>query len=330
MKFEKKVISKIVLLSVVIVVIVMPIMPTLAAEWKPQKTIHLIVPDAPGTPYDGEARIISNELAKLFGTPVVVDNIAGGGMLRGTTAAYRAKPDGYTIAFFSSMALIINQLFQDATYDLTKFVFLGQCTNTALIPTPITTTVGKGLDTWEDVLKLNRPFRWGTVGKGTVSYVSQKAISHAFKFKDPVFITTYSGPEVLPAVVRGECDGAGLPWDLAEPFIKTGQVKVVLSLGKTRIKDFPDVPSVGDLGHPELEKFITNYHIAVAPPGVPKNIETALSNAVYKVVTSDVMKEYQTRAVAKGAVYEALAGDVTRTNVMACLDLINSLTPYLK
>jgi tripartite-type tricarboxylate transporter receptor subunit TctC len=130
--------------------------------------------------------------------------------------------------------------------------------------------------------------------------------------------------------VRGECDGAGLPWDLAEPYIKTREVKLVLAVGKTRFKDYPDVPCVADLGHPELEKVVTNYHIAVGPPGLPKNIETVLSNALYKVVTSDTMKEYQTRAVSRGAVYEALTGDVTRTNVMGCLDLIKSLAPYLK
>ena len=63
---------------------------------------------------------------------------------------------------------------------------------------------------------------------------------------------------------------------------------------------------------------------------VPKNIENVFSNAIYKIMTGEVMKEYQTRAVSKGGVYEPASGEVTHNNVVGCLELIKSMAPYLK
>jgi tripartite-type tricarboxylate transporter receptor subunit TctC len=300
-----------------------------AADWKPQKPIRLIATDSPGSPYDSEARIIANEMAKMFNRPVIVDNVVGGGMMMGAITTYRAKPDGYTIAMTSSIALIINQIFQEAKYDLNRFAYLGQVANSARVPNSVVATAGKGIDTWESILKLDRPFRWGTIGKGTITYVSAKAISQVFGFKDPVFITTYTGGDLLLAVVRGECDGTCFLWDLVEPFIKSGDLKLVLTGGNKRFQNY-DVPCVGELGHPELDKVTTNYRVIIGPPDLPRNIYNVLSNAVFKATTSDTMKEYHMRAVAKGAYYEPAPGDVTRENVMGCLEVVRSMAPYLK
>jgi tripartite-type tricarboxylate transporter receptor subunit TctC len=289
-----------------------------------------IVTDSPGTPYDGEGRIISSEMTKTFNRPVIVENLVGGGMMMGAMATYRAKPDGYTLAFTSSTSLIMNQLFNEAKYDLTKFTYLGQCTNNSLLPLPVITTSGKGLDTWESLSKLDRPFRWGTVGKGTVTYTAAKALSHVLDLKNPVYISTYSGTELVPAVARGEVDGAVFVMALAEQFIKAGDVKLILFTGNKRVKDYPDVRSFADIGHTELTKLLANYHIVIGPPDLPENISSVLSDAVFKAASTESMKGYQKRAVNKGIGYEAATGDQTRANVMDCLEIIQEMASVIK
>lgn len=326
----KRTIGVIFSLSILIIALCLTATLATAADWEPKKSIRFIVTDSPGTPYDGEGRIMASELTKTFDRPVIVENLVGGGMMMGAMAVYRAKPDGYTLGFTSSTSLIMNQQFNDAKYDLTKFTYLGQCTNNSLLPLPVITTAGKGLDSWESIAKLDRPFRWGTVGKGTVTYTAAKALSNVLGLKDPVYISTYGGTELVPAVARGEVDGAVFVMALAEQFIKAGDVKLVLFTGNKRVKGYPDVRSFADIGHTELTQLLANYHIVIGPPGLPDNISSVLSDAVFKASSSESMKGYQKRAVNRGIGYEAANGEQTRTNVMGCLDIIQEMSSVIE
>ena len=69
------------------------------AQAYPAKPIRLIVPSAAGGSPDISARYFSNDLTKLLGQQVVVDNRPGAANLLGFAAVARATPDGYTIGY---------------------------------------------------------------------------------------------------------------------------------------------------------------------------------------------------------------------------------------
>ena len=56
-----------------------------------------MVPAAPGSTTDMLARLVADQLARKWGKPTVVENIAGGGMNIGATAVARAAPDGHML-----------------------------------------------------------------------------------------------------------------------------------------------------------------------------------------------------------------------------------------
>ena len=69
----------------------------LAQSSYPAKSIKFIVPYAPGGGTDTFARLTAQELSKVIGQNVVVDNVTGAaGMVAGSQVA-RSAPDGYTI-----------------------------------------------------------------------------------------------------------------------------------------------------------------------------------------------------------------------------------------
>src|SRR3954468_14483445 len=66
------------------------------AQNYPAKSVRILVGFAPGGSTDLTARIFAQELNKLWGTQVVVDNRPGAsGLIAGEMTA-KAPPDGYT------------------------------------------------------------------------------------------------------------------------------------------------------------------------------------------------------------------------------------------
>jgi tripartite-type tricarboxylate transporter receptor subunit TctC len=68
-----------------------------AQSWRPPGQARIIVPAAAGGTTDIMARLLAQYLQTRWGTPVVVENRAGGGGTIGTLEMVRARPDGTTL-----------------------------------------------------------------------------------------------------------------------------------------------------------------------------------------------------------------------------------------
>ena len=66
------------------------------AQAYPNRPIRVIVPQPPGGGFDLVARTLAEPLSRVMGTPVVVENRPGAGMLVGTEAVAKSEADGYT------------------------------------------------------------------------------------------------------------------------------------------------------------------------------------------------------------------------------------------
>jgi tripartite-type tricarboxylate transporter receptor subunit TctC len=67
------------------------------AQSYPVRPITMIVPFAAGGPVDVMSRLVTDRMSQSLGQQVIVENVAGGGGVIGTTRTKRAAPDGYTI-----------------------------------------------------------------------------------------------------------------------------------------------------------------------------------------------------------------------------------------
>ena len=65
-------------------------LPVTAQEY-PSRTVHFIVPQAPGGGTDTFARAIGQKLSERWGQPVVIENRAGAGGVVGTTLSPRRR-----------------------------------------------------------------------------------------------------------------------------------------------------------------------------------------------------------------------------------------------
>lgn len=86
----------------------------------PVRPIRFVVPYPPGGFTDILARIISQNLTKRLGQPVVVDNRGGGGSTIGTGIVAKAAPDGYTLLLVAPDLAINESLYDKLPYNATR------------------------------------------------------------------------------------------------------------------------------------------------------------------------------------------------------------------
>ena len=74
---------------------------------------------AGGTP-DILARLLSDNISKRLGQPLIVENRAGAGGNIGAQAVARAAPDGQTLLMCAFGCTVAPSLYQPAPYDIVK------------------------------------------------------------------------------------------------------------------------------------------------------------------------------------------------------------------
>src|SRR5665213_4416912 len=84
-------------------------MPPAAAQAFPTRTVHFIVPQAPGGATDVFARIVAQKLAEAWGQAVVVENKAGAAGVVGTDAVAKSPADGYSLLVTYAGSQAVNQ-----------------------------------------------------------------------------------------------------------------------------------------------------------------------------------------------------------------------------
>ena len=85
----------------------------------PDRTVHMVVPVAAGGPTDANARIVAEQLSKIWGQQVVVDNKAGASTNIGNSFVAHSNPDGYTLLFGTSSLASNGALYRSLDYSRT-------------------------------------------------------------------------------------------------------------------------------------------------------------------------------------------------------------------
>jgi tripartite-type tricarboxylate transporter receptor subunit TctC len=176
------------------------------------KTIRVIQGAAAGGALDVRVRAVIPFLEKYIpGNPNVITEYmpgAGGGKVAGYIYN-AAKPDGLTIGEAGS-GFVSNAVLgqSEVTYDIDKFVYIGSADTSAHYI--FFTRKQAGLTSLEK-LRSHSGLRIGGQTVGQSPYLRARFFAYLIGFKEPRFVTGYSGPEVDLAMQRGEIDARNNP-----------------------------------------------------------------------------------------------------------------------
>ena len=263
--------------------------PSLARAAWPDRAIRLVVPSAAGGAPDVICRIVANELTKLLGQPIVIDNKPGASGNIGMQEVFRAVPDGYTLGYGNVGTLAINKsLFAKLPYEPEKLVpvaLLGYVQNALVVRSDL------GVSNIKELIAMakSKPGKlvMASAGNGTTGHLGGelfKSMTGTFMIHVP-----YRGsPQAIQDLMGGQVDLMFDNLSSIAPHIKSGRVKVLGVSGRARSPLFPDISTIGQVV-PSYET--SAWGGIVAPPGTPAGIALRINADINKVLGSPAAAE---------------------------------------
>lgn len=252
----------------------------------PSRQLQLIVPFPAGGPSDIVARLYAQQLSKLAGQPVVVENMAGAAGIIGTQNAVRAEPNGYTILFSTASTSVINAVIQKKlTYNFQNdFSMIG-----LIADAPHLLVVGPSVpvNSIAELITLAKkePGKLSYSSAGTGSIVQMGAELFRTKTGIELMHVPYKGgAPATQAVLSGEVTLNVNDLSTFQAQIKEGKLKPLAVAHTTRLKPLPNVPTFTELGMPEIVS--SSWWGIAVPVKTPAAIQTTLREWNQKIVTN--------------------------------------------
>ena len=254
--------------------------PVLAA-W-PEKPIRIVVTFAAGGASDIAARVISEPMSKALGQAVIVDNKPGAGGTIGGAEVARAPADGYTLMLSNSTPTSIGPFtLPKPPYDPVK-----QFTHVAMLgvaPVLFMANPKSGPATLKDLPKAAAApgYTFGSGGPGSIGHIVGEMTKAAMKI-EMVHIPYKGGAPMTTDLIAGQIP-VGIDVITAfVPMVKAGQIRALAVTTRQRSPLLPDVPSVVELGLPQL--VAENYFGVSGPAGLPKEVTERLAKVLADIV----------------------------------------------
>jgi len=243
----------------------------------PNKTIHFIVPFAPGGSTDVTARIVGQRVSEILKQPVIVENRAGAGASIGVQYVSNAAPDGYTILVVSPSIIVNAASGASSGYKPQDFEVVSFASN---LPMGIFVNEKVPANTLEELrqVALKDRLSFATAGTGTPPSITCENLFR-FIWKSDVTHIPYKGSSpALLATVSGETPITCGAMTGVTPFAKQGKVKVLAVSSEKRLASLPNVPTVIEAGYPQLRDDL--WTGVFVPKNTPPEIKQKLNQAI--------------------------------------------------
>ncbi|MFC6281535.1 MULTISPECIES: Bug family tripartite tricarboxylate transporter substrate binding protein [Polaromonas] len=265
----------------------------MAADY-PTKPVTIVVGYSAGGGVDAMARIMADKLPALLGQPVVVENRPSVGAIVGTSYVSKAKPDGYTLIMGAPGPMIFNHaVYAKLPYtpqDFTPISFVSDS------PLMLLVNANNPAKTVQDLV--NQSKQNPDKSNYAASSASFQLITELFNKKTGAKFThiPYKGAnDSVMAVMSGDVSMALADAGPASVGLQSGRVKVLAVTSAKRMPDYPNVPTLAELG---IDLKVSLWIGLLAPAGTPPEIVKQLQDSVAKVVAMpDVQKRMTTMSV---------------------------------
>jgi tripartite-type tricarboxylate transporter receptor subunit TctC len=244
--------------------------PSLGQGRFPNRPVRFLIPWAPGGVLDGFIRLQGEMFQQEFGQPLIVENRPGA---RGTLAARAllsgTRPDGYTIAHHHLSVIRQPFLTKQPSWDpVNDFTYIMQQTGFVfghvVHPASGWNTLG---DMWNAARARPGHLSYGTSGIATSNHLAQEELCE--KENVEMLHVPYRGTsENITAMLAHQLDviANSNAW---QPNVEAGQLKLLAVWTRTRLRSFPDVPTLKDLGY---DMVVTSPYGVAGPKGMDPEI----------------------------------------------------------
>src|SRR5271169_2775819 len=255
------------------------------------KSIDLQIGYSVGGGYDLYGRLLARHLGKhIPGNPTIVPkNMEGAGSLRLANFLYAAAPRDGTVIGTTSRGIAFDPLLNQngASYDATKFSWIGSANNEVSVCVALTST---GISKFDELY--TKSLTIGSTGVADDTYQFPAVVNSVLGTKFKIITGYPGGNDVSLAIERGEVDGrCGWSWSslttTRPTWVATKKVVVLVQMSLAKHPELPDVPLIMDLAKTEEQREIFRLIFSrqvmgrpyLAPPSIPADRLAALRKA---------------------------------------------------
>ena len=290
----------------------------------PTKPVMLLVAYPAGGATDIGARILASIAEKELGQPIVVINKGGAGGQVGFMELSKQKPDGYYIGFINLPSLNTMVLDPDfkAAFTMESFTpIINQVLDPGIAYVRGESPYKEFKDLIADAKKRPGEVKVGVTGILGDDHLALLMMEKAAGVKFRMVVFEGDAPQIT-AILGGQIDCGFLNVAGQVPKVKGGQLRALAVMDKERVKFFPDVPTMVELGYPTIISSSTRG--IAGPKGMPEAIVKKLQDVFKKAIDDPRHREKMDQT---GLAIKIMVGEEYRKYMM---DFHEKLRPLVE
>lgn len=263
-----------------------------AQEWRPERPIRLITPNAPSGGGDAITRLTANSLAQSLGQPVVVENHPGAHGNIAASIVTRAPADGYTVMLVAASHIAITPaVYSKTTFDPIKdFQPIGTICDMSLVMVASQSVPANNVSELIAAVKAKpKSIFFASAGNGSFSHLLSETLNS--RIGGGMTHVPYKGEALALQDLLGNQAAAiyfGTPAPIV-PLVQSGKLKALAVSSANRLQQLPDVPTLSEQG---LAGFNESFWYGVVTrAGTPAHITATLAKHVAAISTSPAIGE---------------------------------------
>lgn len=292
-----------------------------AAQTYPARPVKLVVGFLAGGPTDIPARFIADRLSTRLGQKVYVENKPGAGGMIALNDVLAQPADGYSLSFCTYFDAINTLLYKNVSY---KLADIAPITLVSKYYYLMALAKSVPVDTFKEFVSYAKAhpgdILYGTVGAGS----TQELVAHELEKTAGIRMTKvpFKGAnQITQEMLAGRVHFQVGPPIAIGPFYQSGKLKVLATTSPQRLKSFPDIPALTELGYP-LAPY--GWLGVCAKAGTPKPIVDLLNRHIVSIVQSD---EYQRFLEKAGNIP---VSDTPEEFGKVIADTVNDAAPFIR
>lgn len=263
-----------------------------AQDKYPNRSIRVTVPFGAGSATDITIRIVGEQMRQNTGYGFLVENKPGAFGILAIEEMVKSPPDGYTLQVGNAGTNVLTPIIYKSKFkidfdnDVTIVTRLGQ------IPLILAATT-KDFEpkTYAELISYAKAHpgavRYASVGVGSNNHYDTEAFAQWAGIKLYHVPNKGGGGAITNDVVRGDVHIVFVNAASSAGLAKAGMIRVLAVMADKRLPDYPDAPTLKELGYDAGEAL---WSALYAPAKTPRPVLETLHGAVVKALKTDAVQ----------------------------------------
>jgi tripartite-type tricarboxylate transporter receptor subunit TctC len=290
-----------------------------AQDKYPSKPVKVVVPFGPGSATDIVIRIVGEQMRPLLGQPVVIENKPGAFGILAIEDMARSRPDGYTLQIGNPGTNVLTPIIYRKKFKIDYDKEILMVTRLSEVPLVLAaTTKDFGPKTYAEFIAYAKAnpgkVRYASVGIGSNNHYDMEAFAKWAGIQMLHLPNKGGGAAITNDLVTGDANVALVNAASSGGVIKGGQVRALAVMADARLPEYPDVPTLKELGYAAGKGL---WSALYAPAATPRDVLDTLHKATVQSLNSEpvqtAFKKQMIKAVPDASIDAAQAWNKAET-----------------